>query len=167
MFNIGDLIIYSAHGVCHIDDICEKTYLGVTKDYYILHPLEDSRLRISTPVDNDKVAMLELLNKDEAEEILESFKLPGISWIELDNYRNQIYSDIVKTGNRKEISKVVNTLMGKKLKVEIYGEKLYKQDSKLLVLAQNILFTELAMALNTTFEAIYEKAISLINENEY
>lgn len=73
MFNIGELIIYSAHGICRIDDICEKTYFGVTKNFYILHPVVDYRLTISTPVDNNKVVMLELLSKEEAEEILESF----------------------------------------------------------------------------------------------
>lgn len=167
MFNIGDLIIYSIHGICHIDDICEKTYLGVTKNYYVLHPVEDSKLIISTPVDNDKVTMQELIHRDEAEEVLESFKLPGISWIEISSQRAQIYSEIVKTGNRKEISKIVSTLMRKRHKAEINGKRLYLQDNRLLTFIQNIMFTELAMSLNTTTEAIYEKINSLINANEY
>ena len=41
MYNIGDLIIYSSHGICRIDDICEKEYYGVAKNYYVLHPMED------------------------------------------------------------------------------------------------------------------------------
>ena len=73
MYNVGDLVVYSSHGICRVDDICEKTLLGETKKYYELHPVEDDNLKISVPVDNDKVTMLELLNK-EAEEILESFK---------------------------------------------------------------------------------------------
>jgi CarD family transcriptional regulator len=166
MFNIGELVVYSVHGICHIDDICEKAYLGVTKKYYVLHPLQDSKLTISTLVDNDKVTMLELIDKEEAEEIIESFKLPGISWIELNNQRNQLYYETVKTGNRKEISKIVNTLMRKKNEVEINGKKLSDPDNKLLTFAQNILFAELAFSLNTTFEAIYEKTNKLTNENE-
>ena len=31
MYNIGDLMIYSAHGICRVDDICEKTISGITK----------------------------------------------------------------------------------------------------------------------------------------
>ena len=34
MFNIGDMIIYSAHGVSKIDNICEKTFANVTRNYY-------------------------------------------------------------------------------------------------------------------------------------
>jgi CarD family transcriptional regulator len=132
MFNVGDLIIYSAHGICHIDDVCEKTYDGVTKNYYVLHPLQNTKLTISTPVDNTSVVMLELIQKDEAREILESFKIPGTGWIEKINQREQIYSGIVKTGNRSEISKIVNTLMRKAHEAERNKKKLYEHDRKLL-----------------------------------
>ncbi|WP_256358056.1 CarD family transcriptional regulator [Bacillus sp. sid0103] len=74
MFNIGDLVIYSAHGICKIDDICEKTVSGTTRTYYELHPMDNDRqLTISIPVNTDKVVMLEPLQKAEAQEILESF----------------------------------------------------------------------------------------------
>ena len=62
MFNVGDLIIYSTHGICQIDEVCEKTVLGVSRHYYVLHPLEDAKLTISTPVDNDKVVMMKVVN---------------------------------------------------------------------------------------------------------
>ena len=39
MFNIGDVVIYSAHGISKIDNICEKPFSNVTKTYYELHPL--------------------------------------------------------------------------------------------------------------------------------
>lgn len=167
MFNVGDKIIYSAQGICHIDDICEKTYLGITRNYYILHSLEKPKLEISTPVDNEKVAMLELVNRDEAEEILETFRLPGINWIESWEERNQKYSETIKKGNRMEIAGILNTLMREKHRAEINRKKFSEKDKNLLDLIQNILFTELAMSLNTTFKAINEKVNSLLNENEY
>ena len=154
MFNVGDLIIYSAHGICHIDEICEKTYSGVTKTYYVLHPIEDTKLTINTPIDTDKVVMLELIHKDEAEEILESFKGLGIRWEENNTQRPKIYFDIAKNGNRKEISDIINTLMRKKQEAEKDGKKLTHQDGKLLTFLQNTLFNELAIALNTSFEEI-------------
>ena len=143
MFKVGDCIIYSAHGVCRIDEICEKNFSSEKKVYYVLHPLEDSRLKISVPVDSQKVNMLDLILRDEAEEILEGFRLPGMSWIEIATQRNQIYSSIVRTGNRKEIAMIVNTLKRKKHEAENKGKKLHKQDDKLLTLTQNVLFTEL------------------------
>jgi CarD family transcriptional regulator len=53
--------------------------------------------------------------------------------------------------------------MRKRHKAEANGKKLYEQDSKLLNLIQNILFAELAMSLNTTFEAINEKIVTFIS----
>lgn len=165
MFNVGDLVIYSTQGICKIDDICKKTYLGTTRDYYILHPLEDSKLKICTPVDNDKVTMQEIVDRDGAEKMLESFKLPDINWIESWGMRNQEYSKIVKRGDRMEISRLLNTLMRKKQQDEAGGKKFSERDNKLLVLIQNTVFTELALSLNTTVETINEKVTGLINEN--
>jgi CarD family transcriptional regulator len=167
MFNVGELIIYSAHGICCIDGVCEKIIGGKKRSYYKLHPVEDCTLSISVPVESDKVAMLQLVNKEEAEEILESFSQPGIEWIEANTERNQVYSNIVKTGNRKEISMIASTLMRKKRKIEVGGKKFHVQDNKLLTYIQNILFTELAFKLNTTFEAISRKVTRLVNENDY
>lgn len=55
--------------------------------------------------------------------------------------------------------------MRKRHEVEISGKKINEPDNKLLRYIQNILFTELAVSLNTTFEVIYEKIISFISEN--
>ncbi len=167
MFNIGDLVIYSAQGICRIDDICEKNFQGNNKSYYVLHPVNNSKLEISIPVDNNKITMQELIKRGEAEEILESFRYPGIDWIEINTMRNQVYSGIVKTGNRREISRVLNTLMREKNKVELNGKKFYEQDNKLLTSIQNILFSDLAMSFGTTAEIISEKINGIISEQLY
>jgi CarD family transcriptional regulator len=80
-------------------------------------PIKDSFLVraegfvISIPVDNENVNMSKLIQRDQAEEILESFKLPGVDWIENNHSRIQAYYEIVRTGNRKDIAKVANTLI--------------------------------------------------------
>lgn len=167
MFKKGDLIVYSVHGICKVDDICEKTISHVKKSYYILHPINEKNLSISSPVDNDKVTMLELLTREEAEEILESFKGPGIEWIEIDRERGEVYSEIVKKGNRKEIVKIANTLMRTKKKLEEIGKKFHEKDKKLLIDIQTILFSELAFSLETTSEEIAKKVNSYLNQNKY
>ena len=166
MFNIGDLIIYSGHGICQIDEICDKSIIGVTKKYYVLHPVQDPKLTISTPVDNDTVVMLALINKNEAEEILESFMRPGIEWIEKSSQRPHIYYEIVNAGNRKEISKIVNTLMRKKHEIEMSGKKFHEYDRKFLTFVSDILFAELAISLDTTFEEIFDRGTNLISLEE-
>lgn len=165
MFKIGDQIIYSAHGICTIDDICEETVSGVTKNYYKLHPMGDkNRLTISTPVDNDKVVMLALLDKKEALEIMESFKSPGIDWIEDSRARLQKYTGLMNSGDRQGIAKLVNTLIRKKIEAKEQEKKMYEKDHKIFNGAQTILFHELALALATTFEEVNLKATRLVKE---
>lgn len=167
MLNIGDLVIYSGHGICKIDDICDQTYTGNTQTYYVLHPLENShQLTISIPVDNQKVNISRLIQGDQAEEILESFHLPGVDWIENNHNRSQVYNDIVKKGNRKEIAKVVNTLIRKKQLCEINEKKFGEQDKHLLFSIQNILFNELAISLNTTYDAIVDEVYKIVKKHK-
>ncbi|MEH7177602.1 CarD family transcriptional regulator [Neobacillus vireti] len=155
-FNIEDLIIYSSLGICRIIDICEQTYNGITKNFYVIQPVEDKNLTIHNPVDNDKVVMLGMINRDDALKILDSFKEKGFRWIEKGHDRTKEYTEIVKTGNRKEISRIVNTLMRKKFEADWNGRKIGDLDRRLLNSTQNILFKELAISLNTSFEAIFE-----------
>ncbi|SOC03064.1 CarD family transcriptional regulator [Ureibacillus xyleni] len=162
MFKIGDTIIYSSHGLCQIDDITEKTFSGVTKTYYVLHPVDNIQLQINAPIDNKTISMLEVMTKEQANEIFTLFTLPGIEWIEKNNQRTQIYSSIIKKGNRKEISKIINTLMTKKYELEQEGKKFPEYDRKLLLSTQKVLFADLALSLETTPEIIEEKVEKLL-----
>ncbi|WP_373558170.1 hypothetical protein [Bacillus sp. 7884-1] len=52
--------------------------------------------------------------------------------------------------------------MRKKIDVELHDRKLNEQDRKLLINTQNILFKELAISLNCSYEDINEMIIRLI-----
>ncbi|WP_068676672.1 CarD family transcriptional regulator [Oceanobacillus sp. Castelsardo] len=162
MFKIGEMVIYSVHGVCVIDDICERTFRGETKSYYVMHPKNDSSLIINVPVDNEKVSMLKTLEKEEAKELLQTFNEPGISWVQDVRLRYKKYSKLIQSGNRSDICNVVNTLMRKQNDAEKENKKLSVQDLKLLENIQDILFNDLALALDTTPEKISKKVHQII-----
>ncbi|ALX48921.1 CarD family transcriptional regulator [Lentibacillus amyloliquefaciens] len=164
MHDIGDLIIYSGHGICRVDDISDKNLNGSVKKYYVLRPIEDNhQLTINTPADNSKIKIQNLIRKSEAEIILTSFQSNGIDWIDNSHSRIRQYKNTVDTGNRVEIAKIANTLMRKKDALEAEGKKFFEQDNKLLASIQNILFKELSIVLDTTIEDIHEK----VNQNLY
>lgn len=133
--------------------------------YYVLHPIDNSKqLSISIPVNNDKVTMLSLLKTEEAQEILESFNEPGVKWDDKPNHRYTMYNNIIHTGDRKEIAKVVNTLLRKKIEADQDGKKLYEQDRKILDTAQAILFKDMALSLNTTSDEINKKVMKQLKK---
>lgn len=161
MYNIGDLVIYSGHGICKVHEITDQTYAGITRKYYVLQPIEnDQQLTINIPVDTDKI--YPLVNQEEARELLQSFQSEGAKWINNHQQRARIYADRVNSGNRMEIAKVANTLIRKKIEVEKEGKKFYQQDSKLLASIESILFHELAIALNTSKSKIAEDVIEKV-----
>lgn len=164
MFNVGDVIIYSAHGLCQIDDICEKTFGDTTGSYYVLHPLENLKLSISIPTDSKKLLMQKVMEREEAEEVLHSFQQPGIEWVENVRQRTKHYSSLVNTGDRKEIAKVAITLMSKKREADSDNKKLHEHDRALLAYIQKIMFTELAVSLDTSYEEISNKVKSMISQ---
>ncbi|MDY0409743.1 CarD family transcriptional regulator [Virgibacillus soli] len=158
MYKIDDLVIYSGHGICKVDDISEKTYAGVTRAYYVLSPIEnDNQLTISTPVDNSKKMIQNLMDKDEAANILESFDSEGTDWIERPQLRSKVYHDILRSGIRSDIANVANTLLRKKHEIEMEGKKLSVQDGDILESIQDILFRELSIVLKTPYEKIIGK----------
>lgn len=157
MFNIGDLIIYSAHGVCKIYDIKEKIFLGERKNYYEIHPINDERLFLSVPVDKGDLLLFKMSDKDEAKTLLDTFKGEGYEWIENNNERSKIYSDILKAGNREEISKVLNALVSESRKLNVIDKKLNEKDKRILISIEEILFSDLAYALSITHEEVKER----------
>lgn len=163
MFKVGELIVHSEHGVCEIDNIIDKTYGGKTRTYYELHPIDNNSLKISIPVNNDKVMMLEVMEKEEAIKIIESFKEPGVEWINDVKVRNKEYNKIIQSADRMNISKIVNTLIRKKLEASTNKKSFAEQDKKLLSKTKHILFEELALALDKSYGEIERKVKSLMN----
>ncbi|MFA1822003.1 CarD family transcriptional regulator [Virgibacillus oceani] len=164
MFNIGDLIIYTTHGLCEIVDICDKNIGNVTRTYYVMHPMEDPKLTISIPKDIGEKNMQPVMEKREAKMILQSFQNIGIPWIEDARERNKKYSNLVKTGERKDISRIANTLMRKKSELRKNKQKMSEQDRKLLESIQHILFQEMAVSMDTSMEEISEEVDSMIKQ---
>lgn len=164
MFTIGDHIIYSTHGLCRINDIRDETVSGVTKKYYKLHPLANTLVTITTPVDNDKVVMLKLLQKEQALEIIEIFKKPGVEPDQ--STAKALQPKLINTGDRMQIAEIVNTLMRKKFDTQLQKETFYAHDYKLINNTQIMLFKELAHAMDTSFEEINQMINDLITEDQ-
>ncbi len=165
MHKVGELITYSTHGICQIDNITSKTFNGVTKDYYELHPIDNEKLSISIPVVSNIAKILDIMEEKEARKVLHSFQEAGIEWIDNNRLRQQTYNEITRKGNRLEIAKILQTLMSKKLEAEENQKKLLDQDLKLLLSIQNIIYRELSYSLKIPTKSIIEMITGNIEAN--
>jgi len=163
MYNVGDVVIYSSHGLCSIEDICEQTFNSITKTYYVLQPLNEPQLVIRTPIDNSKKQLRDIIKKEEALNILHSFTSPGVEWIEQNTHRSRVHLEIFKSGNRQKQAKLLNTLLRKKIEYNADEKKFPNQEEKLLQSLQENIFSEFSIALNKSSDEIYEYVLTQLH----
>src|SRR5699024_10340631 len=121
MFDIGDLVVYSTHGVCQIDDIYEQTIIGKTREYYKLHPVENEQhLTINAPVDGKGISIMEIMDEQEAKDVLQVFRKPSKE----DNKKlNGSDRDLLRTARSALVTELSISL---DISIEIINKKILK-----------------------------------------
>lgn len=155
MFEINDYFVYSSRGVCCIDDICEKKLGQTNRIYYVFHPVTDSNNKIMTPVDNQKISMRAIMSKDEANNLIASFKEPNeMEWHESKKARDKVFDVILKRGDIFEHGQLLKLLMIKRDYARTISKKFADTDNRLLVSLQKLIYNELAVVLECTSEKV-------------
>lgn len=162
MYKTGDFIQYGGIGVCIITDIeesavkihwhCEQELL-----YYVLKPLYQS-CTIFSPVSNPKVFMRPIINKEEAEQIIEMMpKIKAeIYHTRLIRQLSEHYEESLKTHNCIDWAKLTTSIHAKKKLLEQDKRKLGAIDEKYLKRAEELLYGELSAALGISKDKIPE-----------
>ena len=162
MFKIGEVVSYSATGVCEIVDIREEKLTDTMMQYYILKPIYQNASTVYVPVDNETLVsrMKYLLSKSQTQELIESFKFTDIVWIENDSERIGFWREILRSGDRKKIASLICTIHIRADYLATLGKQLRLIDAQILKDAKNVLHGEIA----TVLEIPIEEVETLINE---
>ncbi len=158
MFNVGDLVIYGSTGVCEVTDIAVINPIGIEgKSYYAITPLYQCGT-IYVPTDNVKVFMRPIISIAEVEQLIDT-----IPFIEAEAYHcngaNGLikhYDSAFKSHECKHLIELAMSIHAKKEFVAKQNRKLGTIDEKYLKRAENLLFGEMAAALNITRDEIPE-----------
>lgn len=150
VFGIGDYVVCGNKGVCVVENITTLNISGVDKDrkYYILKPLYMSGSTVYVPVDSPKGSMRKVLERGEAQKLIERMpEIPPLS-IANDKLTEQIYRECIKTNDCQELVKIIKTIYMRKQKRIQAGRKVTAVDEKYFQLAAENLYGELAVALD-------------------
>ena len=109
MFGKGELIMCGGHGVCRVIDITGNPIerSDRNKKYYVLEPVFEKASTIYTPVDNDKIVMRRIMNREEGFPLRETciyFHLYLLSFpfqaqsMRRNYYRKQVRLPVVERG---------------------------------------------------------------------
>lgn len=150
MYQLGDLVLYGSTGVCRVSEIREQDFptTGEKKLYYILRPLYED-CTISAPVDSDKVFIRPIISRDEAERIIED--IPNV---EVKVYHSRVsreltehYEAILKHHDCGSLVEMTKSIYAKKQSFQDQKRKFGTVDERFLKRAEDLLFGELAAAL--------------------
>lgn len=150
MFNINDMVIYGAHGVCKIINIEEKDLMGAKKKYFVLKPLKNENSTYYAPTDNEKILakMRKLLSKEEIDTLIDSMPHEQANWISNDNERREKYKAILTEGTPTELIKMIKAIFFEKKEREANKKRLITSDERFLKDAEQILYGEFQYVLN-------------------
>jgi CarD family transcriptional regulator len=152
MFKIGDRIVHPMHGAGSIEAIVKQTVGGVEREYYDISLL-GGKIRLKFPVENaGTVRLRELIDVSRANAVVDLFHTLRIDMEGPWNKRYKENMERMKKGVPEEVVEVVKTLM---LRDKLVG--LSTGDRQVMVMAKNILCSELAIVLRLESEEIYKQ----------
>jgi len=156
MFNVGAQIVYGTSGVCKINDIRMENFGDEDKLYYVLNPLNDKDAVIYVPVNNPKSVskMKPVLTKEEVLDMVHSMPYTEIYEEENSKIRKELYNNIIKSGDRKELVKLIKSVYFQKGEREKIGKKIWAADETAMKKAERILYEEISFVMNIAYDEV-------------
>lgn len=149
MFNIGDLIIYSGEGVCRVEEIGNPVIGGKVAErlYYTLAPMYRTG-RVLAPVEG-KVFMRPVITREEAMSLIEAIPDTAAEVCEERNLRclTEHYQTQIQMYDPVQLVRVIKSVRMKRELALSRGKKLGQIDERFMHRAEEMLYGELAVAL--------------------
>ena len=146
MFEVGQKVLYGAHGVCTVMGIESMRFGAKRERFYVLEPDAQPGTRFYVPVDNGAATakMRPLLSREELLAMLHSDEVRNYPWIPDDNQRKLRFRELIVSGNRAEVMGMVAALHWHRREQLASGRKFHIADENFLNDAEKVLHAEFA-----------------------
>ena len=150
MYQVGEMIIYGGEGVCRVEAIGPLELHGVKdeKEYYTLAPLYREG-KIYAPVDTN-IFMRPVISRAEAEELVRT--IPDIQALAHTDRNPRLlgecYQQMLRSRSCVSMVRLIKTAYQKRQARMARGSKPGQVDERYLKRAEELLFGELAVALD-------------------
>ena len=149
MYQVGEWVVYGIHGVCRIVGTEKQLVNRKRTQYLVLEPLTQNESRFYLPTENP-TAMAKLkpvLSKSDLADLLASDIVRQDVWIQEENHRKQYYRELIGSGDRVAIMKMVTSLYRYKAAQTAAGKKFHQSDENFLRDAEKLLSSEIALVM--------------------
>jgi len=149
VFSVCDIVNYGTVGVCRIIDVTEREFGGESREFYVLKPVYDDKSTVYVPVGNQKLVdkMKRVLTAEEVYEMIRCLPQASSAWIEDERVREKEYRNILQSGSREEMVRMIKALHTHREQQALKGKKLRIADERVLKEAERILYDEFALVL--------------------
>lgn len=149
MYSCGDRVLYGIHGVCEILALEDRKVDRKKIQYYVLEPVDQPGARFYVPTQNAAaVAKLRMImTPQQLDELLCSEEVRQDCWIVDENQRKQHYRELITSGDRSSLLRMVRTLHRHKQEQQEAGKKFHLSDENFLRDAERVLNSEFSMIL--------------------
>ncbi len=164
MYQKGDYVVYGSDGPCLVSDVTMLDIPGCDskREYYILHPMISKRSVIYSPVDNQKVKMRFVMNRDEAEKILSGIGDIPTMKVENEKFREEQYRAVIRNTDFRDWICMMKMLVSRRRIRASQGRKFTSLDEKYLREVGDIASCELSIAFGVDRGVVEEKLRELI-----
>ncbi len=164
MFEVGEYVVCGSKGVCVVENITTLDIAGVDKErkYYILKPIYQTGSTVYVPVDSSKDSMRRVMERKDAQKLIEAIPDVPLLVIANDKLTEQTYKESLKSGNCEEWVRIIKTIWWRKQQRLQAGRKVTAVDAKYFHMAEESLYGELAVALDLNRDAVAEYIVEKI-----
>lgn len=144
LFNIGDVIVYGAQGVCKIDGFQTKQIGKEEFEYYVLKPVYNENATVFVPIDNQALVakMRSVLTKPQVEELAHKVSQISPVLVKNDNDKREQYKTILASGDCEKLISLIKTIRFERDERRQNGKKLNMNDEQTLRKAEILLYNE-------------------------
>ncbi len=164
MYQPGERVVYGVHGVCSVKATEIRKVDHKKVSYLVLEPLEQEGATFLVPAENP-TAMAKvhpLLTRQQVEQILHGEAVREDNWIPDENQRKQMYRELIVSGDREALMRMVVTLHRHKKAQLAVGRKFHLCDENFLRDAQKLLTGELSLVLGITPNEVADYVVKAI-----
>ena len=155
MYHVNDTILYGSQ-ICRIEESTQKNFNGSPMEYYVLKPIYNDTSTIYVPVHNEKLTgkMRRILSAEEIYRLIRSMPDVDSEWVENEAERKETYKEILASGDREAIVRMIKALYHHQQVRQAQGKKLHVSDERFLKEAERTLYDEFALVLHISQEQV-------------
>ena len=154
MYESGTYIVYGVQGVCKVIGKEKQLINRKRTEFLVLEPLVNSESRFFVPTQNPAAMskILSILSREELESLMTSPQLREDCWLSHENIRKQHYRELLSSGDRVQIMRMVYALSRYKDEQLAADRKFHQIDDNFLRDAEKLICSEISLVMELTME---------------